>query len=231
MKFLLWDIDGTLMLSGGAGMDAMIKVICDYYFLDAYVFTKSLAGRTDSEIIKDVVCHIRGRFVPAEAASLLIRYQMELPKQLPLHKAFVLKNVEQTLAYFDDRSHGYENCLLTGNVKGGAHAKLNHVKLDHFFNYGHSAFGELSDDRAGLSKILWYRLFMENNQVTPRDMIFIGDTPNDVRCANAIGAPCLVVLEGSHYKTEDFQEVQPWKIIDALPDDPAELEKLFQELN
>ena len=57
MKYLMWDVDGTLILSGGAGKDAMIKVIKDYYFLDAFDFNKSLAGRTDSvkEAVKDGV--------------------------------------------------------------------------------------------------------------------------------------------------------------------------------
>ena len=100
MKYLMWDVDGTLILSGGAGKDAMIKVIKDYYFLDAFDFNKSLAGRTDSDIIKSVVTRLRGRCNSAEAAGLLIRYHMELPKQLPLHKGRVLKNVEKTLQYF-----------------------------------------------------------------------------------------------------------------------------------
>ena len=52
MKYLMWDVDGTLVLTGGAGKDAMINVIKDYYFLDAFDFTRSLAGRTDSDIIK-----------------------------------------------------------------------------------------------------------------------------------------------------------------------------------
>ena len=83
MKYIMWDVDGTLLLTGGAGIDAMTQVIIDYYFLDAFVFQKSLAGRTDSEIIKEAVKQIRGCFVPAECASLLIRYQMELSKQRP----------------------------------------------------------------------------------------------------------------------------------------------------
>ena len=69
MKYLMWDVDGTLILSGGAGKDAMIKVIKDYYFLDAFDFNKSLAGRTDSDIIKSVVTRLRGRCNSAEAAA------------------------------------------------------------------------------------------------------------------------------------------------------------------
>ena len=70
MKYLMWDVDGTLILSGGAGKDAMIKVIKDYYFLDAFDFNKSLAGRTDSDIIKSVVTRLRGRCNSSEAAGL-----------------------------------------------------------------------------------------------------------------------------------------------------------------
>lgn len=120
MKYLMWDVDGTLVLTGGAGKDAMINVIKDYYFLDAFDFTRSLAGRTDSDIIKSVVTRLRGRCSSAEAAGLLIRYHMELPKQLPLHKGRVLKNVEKTLAYFAKPGSKYLNCLLTGNTRTGA---------------------------------------------------------------------------------------------------------------
>ena len=116
MKYLMWDIDGTLLLSGGAGKAAMIKVIKDYYFLDAFDFTHSLAGRTDSDIIKSVVTRLRGRCNAAETAGLLIRYHMELPHQLELHKGRILKNVEKTLAYFAQADSKYLNCLLTGNT-------------------------------------------------------------------------------------------------------------------
>ena len=70
---------------------------------------------------------------------------------------------------------------------------------------------------------------MHNQSFAPEQLIFIGDTPNDVKCAQAIGARCLIVLDGSSYKREDFGEYQPWKIIDYLPDDPRQLEKLFDE--
>lgn len=100
MHYLMWDVDGTLLLSGGAGQDAMINVIKDYYFLDAFAFTESLAGRTDSDIIKSVVTRLRGRCNAGEAAGLLIRYHMQLPKELPLHEGRVMKNVEKPCNIF-----------------------------------------------------------------------------------------------------------------------------------
>ena len=230
MKYLMWDVDGTLILTGGAGKDAMINVIKDYYFLDAFDFTRSLAGRTDSDIIKAVVTRLRGRCSSAEAAGLLIRYHMELPKQLPLHKGRVLKNVEKTLAYFARPGSKYQNCLLTGNTRTGAQEKLSYYGLDKYFSFDHSVFGEVSEKREELARIAFSRFFLMHDQsFAPEQMLFIGDTPNDVKCAHSIGARCLVVLDGSNYKREDFAECQPWKIIDYLPDAPEELENLFDE--
>ena len=77
MKYLMWDVDGTLILTGGAGKDAMINVIKDYYFLDAFDFTRSLAGRTDSDIIKAVVTRLRRRKKRKKTAGLHIRYHNE----------------------------------------------------------------------------------------------------------------------------------------------------------
>ena len=230
MKYLMWDVDGTLVLTGGAGKDAMINVIKDYYFLDAFDFTQSLAGRTDSDIIKSVVTRLRGRCSSAEAAGLLIRYHMELPKQLPLHKGHVLKNVEKTLQYFSQPQSRYLNCLLTGNTRAGAQEKLAYYNLDKYFSFDHSVFGEVSEKREELARIAFSRFYLMHNQsFSPEQMVFIGDTPNDVKCAHSIGSRCLIVLDGSGYKREDFDQCKPWKIIDALPDDPRDLEKLLDE--
>ena len=228
-KHLMWDVDGTLLLTGGAGMQAMLQVIKDYYFLDAFAFQSSLAGRTDSEILKSAVTFIRGRCHLSEVASLIIRYQMELPKWLPKYQGRIMKNVEKTLQYFQKEDSRYENCLLTGNIRMGAKQKLAHYKLDHYFNFDHSVFGELAEDRRDLARIALQRLQIAEQGATAADLIFIGDTINDVLCAQAIGARCLIVLDGSSKKREDFAEVAPWKILDALPDNPADLERLLDE--
>lgn len=230
MKYLLWDVDGTLLLTGGAGKDALVKVIMDYYFLDAFPFTESLAGRTDADIIKNIVTRLRGRCNVGEAASLLIRYHMQLPKELPTHSGRVLKNVEKTLQHFAKPDSKYKNCLLTGNTRTGAFLKLQYYKLDQYFDFNHSAFGEISESRDELARTLFSRLYLaDQNNFTAQDLIVIGDTVKDAQCAHAIGARCLIVLDGTKQTREDFAEVQPWKILDYLPDNPEELEKLFDE--
>lgn len=228
-KHLMWDVDGTLLVTGGAGMEAMIQVIKDYYFLDAFAFQKSLAGRTDSEIIKSAVTFIRGRCHLSEVASLIIRYQMELPKWLKKHQGRVMKNVEKNLQYFQQEGSKYENCLLTGNIRMGAKLKLAHYGLDKYFNFDHSVFGELAEDRRELARIAFQRFYISEPNTTSEDLIFIGDTINDVLCAQAIGARCIIILDGSSKKREDFADCQPWKIIAALPDNPADFEKILDE--
>mgnify|MGYP000559066240 CR=1 FL=1 len=213
MKYLMWDVDGTLLLTGGAGVKAMTQVIIDYYFLDAFVFSKSLAGRTDSEIIKEAVKQIRGCYIPAECASLLIRYQ-----------------IEKTLQHFSQPNSKYINCLLTGNIRGGAQQKLRYYGIDKYFSFDHSAFGELSEDRADLARIAWQRLYLQNPQLQPEDVIIIGDTPNDALCANAIGVPCVIIMEGSHYRKEDFKNCMVDLFLDCLPDNPVDFEKLLYDL-
>ena len=221
-----------LLLSVAASLIVLLEspTAQAYNFLDAFDFTQSLAGRTDSDIIKSVVTRLRGRCNSAEAAGLLIRYHMELPKQLPLHKGRVLKNVEKTLQYFSQPGSKYLNCLLTGNTRSGAQEKLAYYGLDKYFSFDHSVFGEVSEKREELARIAFSRFFLlHNKSFDPKQMLFIGDTPNDVKCAHSIGSPCLIVLDGSGYKREDFDECKPWKIIDFLPEDPQELEKLFDE--
>ena len=229
MKYLFWDIDGTLLLTGGAGAFAMLKVIKEHYFLDDFQFKHSLAGRTDSEIIKEAVLQVKGRFNTADAANLLIMYHKELTNYLPRYEGQVMYNVEKTLQYFNQPGSGFTNCLLTGNTKTGARLKLEHYNLARYFDWDRSVFGELSEERSELARIAFNRFYIRDQQIEPEDFIFIGDTPNDVLCARAIGARCLVVLVGSHYERKDFEQVQPWRIIDHLPDDPAQLAVLFNE--
>lgn len=229
MKYIFWDIDGTLLLTGGAGGHAMIDVIKEHYFLKDFKFNKSLAGRTDSEIIKDAVLQIKGKFNAADAANLLIRYHMVLPQYLERYTGSLLYNVEQTLEFFDDPANGYKNCLLTGNTKTGAKHKLAYYGIEQYFDFNRSVFGEMSEERIQLAKILWQRFYSVDPTIKTEDFIFIGDTPNDVACANAIDAKCLIVLYGSSYDREAFANVKPWKIIDRLPDDPQELKALLDE--
>ncbi len=228
MKHLMWDIDGTLLLTGGAGINAMKSVITVYYGLKNFEFDQSLSGKTDCGIIRRAVLRVRKNFSAADVEAIMALYHKELPKFLPLYEGRLMKNVKKTLSYFA-HSDSYENCLLTGNTKTAAKLKLEHYGLDKFFSFSTNTFGELSAERCDLAKEAWRHFGTVAPKQRPEDYIFIGDTPNDIRCADAIGARCLILLDGAKLKREDFLQYHPWRILDELPDDPYSLEKMFDE--
>ena len=218
----------TLILSGGAGKDAMIKVIKIIIFWMPSISTNRW---------QDALTRISSKaLLPVCADAATVRKQQaclyvtiwSFPNSCRCIRPCFEKRGENAAILLPADSR-YCNCLLTGNTSTGAHLKLQHFGLDQYFNHEHSVFGEISENREMLAKVAFHRLYMQNEEAKPNELIFIGDTPNDVRCANAIGAPCLIILEGSGYKPEDFSEVKPWKIIDRLPDDPKQLELLLDE--
>ncbi len=226
MKYLLWDIDGTLLLTGGAGMLALVQVIKAYYGLADFSFSRSLAGRTDLDIVKEVGLEVRGRYLPREGAALLRNYAAALPAALPQCQGRVLPNVEKTLAYVAGLP-GWHNGLLTGNIKDGAALKLGYYGLWRYFAAEANFFGDLSPLRQEVARQAWRSLYEADPFLSPQDVVVIGDTPNDALCARAIGARSLILLAGSSYRQEDFAQVRPWLLLPALPEEPEDLVRLI----
>jgi phosphoglycolate phosphatase len=106
-------------------------------------------------------------------------------------------------------------------------AKIQYYQLAPYVDFNRSVYGDLSEDREELARILYARLLGEQCITSPGDLVVVGDTVHDARCAAAIGAPCIIVLAGSVYKREDFAGLNTWKIIDALPADPADFVRLL----
>ena len=206
MKYIFWDIDGTLLLTGLAGADALRAAIRELFGVENFQFSHPLAGATDSQIIKQICIDIKGRCRTFDAANILINYHRLLPKFLKERQGHLMPNVTATLAYFEGLD-GFKTCLLTGNTTTGAYLKLQRYGIDKYFDSHYAVCGEISGS----------------------DIFLIGDTPNDIICAKAIGARCLAVLAGSTYTKEQLAEHEPWKIIDKLPDEPQKLVQLFNE--
>ena len=230
MLYLAWDIDGTLLLTNRAGYDALQEATCDYFFRkEPYEFKHTLAGCTDSSIIKEIVTDIKGHCTSGWAASLSLKYEMYLKQHLKLHKGRLMPNVEKTLQYLKENAPDVSSLLLTGNTTNAARDKVTEYGIAQYFDFRHSAYGDLAEDRNELSRILYNRLLMDGLVKDTSQIIVIGDTPSDARCAAAIGARCIIVLTGSEFKPEDFAGCVPWKIWETLPDDPAEFVKEISE--
>lgn len=146
MKYIFWDIDGTLLLTGMAGADALRACIKQQFGVENFQFSHPLAGATDSQIIKQICIDIKGRCRTFDAANLLINYHRLLPQYLQERQGRLMPNVAETLAYFDGLE-GFTTCLLTGNTTTGAYAKLNRYGIDKYFDSHYAVCGELSENR------------------------------------------------------------------------------------
>ena len=212
LTILFWDIDGTLLTTGKAGVPAWEAAVKAVTGRDFRLSSIRVPGLTDFQIAVRTF-EILGIEADDETLGRMVRlYEEGLPASLPLKHGFVLPNVREIL----DRLHGRDDVrsyLLTGNTRGGARAKLTHYDLFKYFPDG--AFAEDTGERA-LIAARALELARRSGPVA-RDRVFvIGDTPHDIECANAIGAKTIAVATGG-YTLDELATHAPWRTMEQLP--------------
>jgi phosphoglycolate phosphatase-like HAD superfamily hydrolase len=195
MFAVLFDIDGTLVASGGAG-----KAALEAAFTEEFGITLSAAvpyaGRTDRAIARDLL-----RLHGVEDSSenwhkLQAAYLTRLPDRLHRHNGRVLPGIAALLAELGKREDVVLG-LLTGNIRAGARVKLGHYGLFDYFAFG--GFGDRHFDRDDVAReALSETMAHLDGKGSPERIWVIGDTPLDVRCARAIGAKVVAVATGMH---------------------------------
>jgi phosphoglycolate phosphatase len=219
----LFDIDGTLLASGGAGKAAIESALCEEF--DLTLCTEvPYSGRTDRAIIRDLFRAHAIADTPDNLHKLLAGYLRRLPERLATHNGRVLPGIAALLQHL--RQHaGVALGLLTGNVRAGARAKLGHFGLYDYFAFG--GFGDEHFDRDEVAREA-LRAVHEcvGAHCHPERIWVIGDTPLDIRCARAIGARAAAVATGFH----DIDELRACAPDLVLPDlsDPAPLLQLLR---
>jgi len=194
MHVLLFDIDGTLIRSGGAGKAAMEEALRTEFGVREIIDGVPYSGRTDPAIAHDLLALHGLEPSPAHLAQLNSAYLRHLPAMLRQFNGVVLPGVHALL----DRLSATNEVtvgLLTGNVREGARCKLTHFELWRHFPFGAFADGIHERDdiaRGALSKIARHL----GRDVHPQRIWVIGDTPLDVKCARAIGARAVAVATG-----------------------------------
>ena len=196
MPVLLFDIDGTLVRTGGAGKHAMEAALREEFGLVLSAEEVPYSGRTDVAIGRDLLAAHGIDPTPANRARLTEAYLARLPAALAAKAGAVCPGVPELLAALRPRGDVLLG-LLTGNVRRGAEKKLGHFGLwDHFAVGG---FGDEHDDRDDVARAaLRSAEAHAGRRVDPADVWVIGDTPLDVRCARAIGANAVTVATGWH---------------------------------
>ena len=196
---LLWDIDGTLLSSGGAGMRALRTPLRELHGIDASLDDIDYAGRTDRHILRQIFTR-HGLPISEENFTRFIDvYVATLPTELAHPGARVLPGVPALLRAAAARPD-VTQALLTGNVRRGARAKLSFHGLWDFFPFG--AFADDSEHRNDLGPHALRRAREHSGVDFPPARVWvIGDTPHDIACGRAIGANTLAVATGSHSVT------------------------------
>jgi phosphoglycolate phosphatase-like HAD superfamily hydrolase len=212
---LLWDIDGTLLNAGGAGMRALRVALRRVFAIDSSINDIDYAGRTDRRIMRQIFAKFG---LPATEENFTLfedGYVAALPAELADHDVHLLPGVPSLLDTALSRGDVALG-LLTGNLRRGAAAKLSSKDLWRYFPFG--AFADDSEDRNLLGPYALRRARDHHGvNFAPSHTWVIGDTPHDVVCARAIGARALAVATGRHSADQLRAEV-PDEVFDDLGD-------------
>jgi phosphoglycolate phosphatase-like HAD superfamily hydrolase len=226
-KLVLFDIDGTLVLTGGAGVRAMGRAFQHLLGIDQAMMDVPLAGRTDLAIITDAARRVAPGFEPdAEwVARFREHYVVALAEELRVDAPGkrVLPGVGDAIRALTARDDAHL-ALLTGNFRDGAQVKLSYFSLWEVFPFG--AFGDETTDRNVLLPLaLAHAAERGIGPLAPRDVLVIGDTPYDVACALSGGAVAVGVTTGP-YDRAALQRAGADIVLDDLRDTDALLAAL-----
>jgi phosphoglycolate phosphatase len=198
-QLVLFDIDGTLVLTGGAGKRGMTRAFEALFGVADAFAAVPLAGRTDTSILSDALDQHDIQVTPEDIAAFRARYLECLREEVGRATAgkLVLPGILPLLDALDASSNAFLG-LLTGNYAEAAEVKLAHFDLWRYFRCG--AYGDDAHDRNHLVPIALNRARAQGfpHPVDADRVVVVGDTPRDVACAHAHGARIVAVATGEY---------------------------------
>jgi phosphoglycolate phosphatase-like HAD superfamily hydrolase len=220
---LLFDIDGTLITSGGAGERALRLGFRQRFGIDDDLRNVEIAGRTDSGIARAMLRTHGLAETPENIAAFVDGYLAHLADELRQADGRLLPGVLPLLEALKPRPE-MVLALLTGNVARGAELKLTHYGVWTFFEFG--AYADDHHDRNELGPFAQRRAFERHGvEFAPERIFVLGDTPHDIACARAIDAKAIAIATGKFTRAE-LAEHRPDFLFDDLSDLPAVLAAL-----
>lgn len=213
VKCVLWDLDGTLVSTGGAGMRALDRAFFDLYGLKDAMKDINPAGKTDPAIIREIFHQALGRDCSArEMLEVQERYLERLPTECASAQDYhVIPGVPEILERLAELRMV---CGLgTGNLERGARIKLERAGLNRHLPFG--GFGSDSESRAALLKAARVKAeACAGRRFAPDEVFVVGDTERDILAAREAGFKVVAVATG-HSPVEHLRRFQPDY---ALPD-------------
>lgn len=217
-KLFLFDIDGTLLLTGRAGEHALRLGLHERFGIEDDLASISFAGSTDSRIALQIFERHGIPATPENIADLFDGYVHHLALELPRREGRLLPGIVALL----DALKARPDCvlgLLTGNIARGAQLKLTHYGVWDYFEFG--AFADDHVDRNELGHFARARAAERHGiAFEPQDVFVLGDTPRDVECARAVGAWAVAIATGS-YSTEELRACRPDFLFEDLSETGA----------
>lgn len=224
VRLVLFDIDGTLIRTGGAGVKAFAKVFeTEFKAVDGFERMK-FGGRTDTGLVREFFGYHNIPATPDNFKRFFERYVFWLDHILRDSQTSVCAGVWEFIRGLRALPHPPLIGLLTGNIRLGAEIKLRHAGLwDVFVTGGFADDSEERDKIAAIAKERGSRLLKV--ELPGEQVVVIGDTPLDVRCARAIGAKVLAVATGMVPIEELASHKPEWAVKDLCGLDAGEIVK------
>ncbi|UCH44837.1 MAG: HAD family hydrolase [Nitrospiraceae bacterium] len=197
-KLVLFDIDGTLVHTGGAGTRAMNLAFHILFGIENAFEGISMAGKTDREIMKEGLRTHGLEHRDGNLSSMVSQYLYFLQREIDNPQKVIKPGIEDAIAFFQDMNMPLG--LLTGNLEKGAQIKLEAFGLYKHFIDG--AYGSDHEDRNELLPIAIDKFSARGLRFAPEDCIVIGDTPRDVTCAKVHNAASIAVATGPYSKAD-----------------------------
>ena len=223
----LFDIDGTLLRTGGAGQKAMERALTDVFGVPEPWEDIPAAGRTDRAITHDLFTYHELAPNEQQWAEFQTVYFRHLSSTLAQLEGAVLPGIQTLLDHIATRPD-ISMGLLTGNFREAARIKLQHYAIDQHFAYG--GYGDHHHDRDDVARVAYAEACRHlEREVDPSAICVIGDTPSDVKCARAIGARAIAVATGM-FTVDELARSQPDELYEDFSSPELFLARLDQLL-
>lgn len=222
VRLVLFDIDGTLIRTGGAGMRAFARVFESEFATDLGLESLNFGGRTDFSLVREFFTRHGIPPTPENFDRFFTRYGFWLDHHLEAAQAIICAGVPEFLAGLRAHTPPPLIGLLTGNVRLGAELKLRHLGLWDHFRTG--AFADDHEERPRIAAIARERGCRALGEELREDQVLvIGDTPLDIHCARAIGARVLAVATGGSTLEELRAHRPDWAAATLQEIEPAQV--------
>jgi phosphoglycolate phosphatase len=216
-RILLFDIDGTLVSTGGAGAVAWRRAFEELHGIPADIGQFTDAGMTDPDVGAKTFAAVIGREPTPHELALLVQRRLEhLPEAIAESEKYrVLPGVPERLRSLSREGHLLG--LITGNGDGAAFIKLERGDLMRWFSFG--AYATAGMDRAGIVRQAVARGEAFLGADVPNTEIFvIGDTPLDIQAAHAVGCTAIGVATG-HFDAEALREAGADHVVETMEEE------------